>query len=60
MKSKLSNWQGQFLIDHKIYDSLETVDLKQGDKIRIKLLAKRGRNDAEKKRSRLGESSSYR
>lgn len=48
MKSKLSKWQGQFLVDHKIVDSLEAVDLKQGDKFKIRLLAKRGRSNEKK------------
>jgi hypothetical protein len=48
MKSKLSKWQGQFLVDHKIVDNLEAVNLKQGEKFKIKLLAKRGRVDEKK------------
>lgn len=50
MKSKLSNWKGQFLIDHKIYDNLDTVELKQGDKFKIKLLAQRGKRDAKREK----------
>ena len=41
MKNKLSKWQGQFLVDHKIVDSLEAVNFKQGEKFKIKLLARR-------------------
>ena len=41
MKSKLSKWKGQFLVDHKIVDNLEAVNFKQGEKFKIKLLARR-------------------
>ena len=41
MKEKLSKWKGKFLVDHKMYTNLDKLNFKQGEQIKIKLLAKR-------------------
>lgn len=41
MKHLLEQWSGKFLIDHEIKDTLDDVVFKDGDNIRVRLLAKR-------------------